>query len=45
MKYNLEREGFWVHTATNGVDAIEIAKKVLPHIIILDLMMPKLDGI
>ena len=45
MKYNLEREGFWVHTATNGMDGIEIAKKVLPHIIILDLMMPKLDGI
>jgi two-component system alkaline phosphatase synthesis response regulator PhoP len=45
MKYNLEREGFWVHTATNGMDGIEIAKKVQPHIIILDLMMPKLDGI
>jgi two-component system alkaline phosphatase synthesis response regulator PhoP len=45
MKYNLEREGFWVHTASNGLEAIEIAKKTLPHIIILDLMMPKLDGI
>lgn len=45
MKYNLEREGFWVHTAGNGLEAIEVAKKTLPHIIILDLMMPKLDGI
>ncbi len=45
MKYNLEREGFWVHTASNGIEGIEIAKKTLPHIIILDLMMPKLDGI
>lgn len=45
MKYNLEREGFWVHTASNGLEAIEVAKKTLPHIIILDLMMPKLDGI
>jgi two-component system alkaline phosphatase synthesis response regulator PhoP len=45
MKYNLEREGFWVHTASNGLEAIEVAQKVHPHIIVLDLMMPKLDGI
>ncbi|MDW8273262.1 MAG: response regulator transcription factor [Chitinophagales bacterium] len=45
MKYNLEREGFWVQTATNGLEAIDVAKKLQPHIIILDLMMPKLDGI
>lgn len=45
MKYNLERDGFEVYTASNGIEAIESAKKHLPHIIILDLMMPKLDGI
>jgi two-component system alkaline phosphatase synthesis response regulator PhoP len=45
MKYNLEREGFWVYTASNGLESLEVAKKVNPHIIILDLMMPKLDGI
>lgn len=45
MKYNLEREGFWVYTATNGVDGIQLAKKIHPHMIILDLMMPKMDGI
>ena len=45
MKYNLEKEGFWVYTAKDGLEAIQVAKKVTPHIIILDLMMPKLDGI
>lgn len=45
MKYNLERDGFEVYTASNGIEAIEAAKKYEPHIIILDLMMPKLDGI
>lgn len=45
MKYNLEKEGFWVYTARNGVEGIELAKKVSPHLIILDLMMPKKDGI
>lgn len=45
MKYNLEKEGFWVYTAHNGVEAIQMAKKMNPHLIILDLMMPKMDGI
>ncbi len=45
MKYNLEKEGFWVYTAKDGIEGIQVAKKVSPHIIILDLMMPKLDGI
>lgn len=45
MKYNLEKEGFWVYTARNGEEGIQLAKKVNPHLIILDLMMPKMDGI
>jgi two-component system alkaline phosphatase synthesis response regulator PhoP len=45
MKYNLEKEGFWVYTARNGSEGIQLAKKVKPHLIILDLMMPKMDGI
>lgn len=45
MKYNLEKEGFWVYTARDGMEAIQVAKKVNPHLIILDLMMPKLNGI
>ena len=45
MKYNLEKEGFWVYTATNGSEGIEVAKRVKPHLIVLDLMMPIKDGI
>jgi two-component system alkaline phosphatase synthesis response regulator PhoP len=45
MKYNLEKEGFWVYTASNGADGIQIAKKIRPHLIVLDLMMPVKDGI
>ena len=40
MKYNLEKEGFWVYTSTNGADGIQLAKKIKPHLIVLDLMMP-----
>jgi two-component system alkaline phosphatase synthesis response regulator PhoP len=45
MKYNLEKEGFWVYTAHDGIEGIQLARKINPQIIILDLMMPKLDGI
>lgn len=45
MKYNLEKEGFWVYTAKDGFEAIQVAKKILPNLIILDLMMPRMDGI
>lgn len=45
MKYNLEKEGFWVYTARDGKEGIQMAQKVNPHLIILDLMMPKMDGI
>lgn len=44
MKYNLEKEGFEVFTAANGIEAIQTAKRVSPHLIVLDLMMPKMDG-
>ena len=43
--YNLKKEGYQVFTARNGKDAIGIAKNELPHLIILDVMMPKMDGI
>lgn len=45
LSYNLRKEGFQVFTANNGVDAIKIAKKTIPHLIILDVMMPNMDGI
>jgi two-component system alkaline phosphatase synthesis response regulator PhoP len=43
--YNLKKEGYQVFTARNGRDAISIARAELPHLIILDIMMPKMDGI
>ncbi len=43
--YNLSSEGYQVITANNGVVAIEKAKKHKPHLIILDVMMPEMDGI
>jgi two-component system alkaline phosphatase synthesis response regulator PhoP len=43
--YNLSSEGYSVHTASNGIKAINAAKKHLPHLIILDVMMPEMDGI
>lgn len=43
--YNLSSEGYQVYTAENGIQAIEEAKKVGPHLIILDVMMPEMDGI
>jgi len=45
MAYNLKKEGYQVYTAANGQDAITVAKRVLPDLIILDIMMPKMDGI
>lgn len=43
--YNLEKEGFQVKTAHNGEEGLEKAKKYLPHLILLDVMMPGMDGI
>ncbi|MFD1631351.1 response regulator transcription factor [Pseudopedobacter beijingensis] len=45
IEYNLKKEGYQVFTATNGQDAITEAKKHKPDLIILDVMMPKMDGI
>ncbi len=45
LTYNLEREGFRVSSAKNGVKAVKKAKKELPDLIILDVMMPEMDGI
>ncbi|MFC1226029.1 MULTISPECIES: response regulator transcription factor [Pedobacter] len=45
IEYNLKKEGYQVFTATNGQEGITVAKKVHPDLIILDIMMPKMDGI
>ncbi|OEY73333.1 response regulator transcription factor [Salegentibacter salarius] len=43
--YNLSAEGYQVITADNGADAVKLAKKKKPQLIILDVMMPEMDGI
>ncbi|UKJ09363.1 response regulator transcription factor [Solitalea lacus] len=45
IEYNLKKEGYQVFLANNGQEAVTVAKKVQPDLIILDIMMPKMDGI
>jgi two-component system alkaline phosphatase synthesis response regulator PhoP len=45
LEYNLTKEGYSVQTASNGKKAIDIAKSFIPDLILLDIMMPQLDGI
>ena len=45
VSYNLSSEGYDVFTAKNGVEAVTKAKKKQPHLVILDVMMPEMDGI
>ena len=45
LSYNLEKEGYFVTTATNGNEGIEKAKEMIPDLILLDVMMPEKDGI
>jgi two-component system, OmpR family, alkaline phosphatase synthesis response regulator PhoP len=45
VSYNLSSEGYKIFTAENGVEGVEKAKKEKPHLIILDVMMPEMDGI
>lgn len=44
LRYNLEREGYSVHTAIDGEQALNTARSVRPDLIILDVMLPRLDG-
>ncbi len=43
--YNLKNEGYKILKAKNGIEALQIAEKKLPHLILLDVMMPEMDGI
>jgi DNA-binding response OmpR family regulator len=45
LRVNLEKEGFEVFTASNGLDALEMVSSRHPDLVVLDIMMPKLDGI
>lgn len=45
VEYNLKQEGYQIHKTNNGLDAIKMSKKIVPHLILLDVMMPEMDGI
>jgi two-component system alkaline phosphatase synthesis response regulator PhoP len=45
IEYNLKKEGYQVFLARNGQEAVTEAKRTLPDLIVLDIMMPKMDGI
>ena len=45
LKYNLEKEGYEVRVANNGHVGVEIAKKFKPDLVLLDIMMPHMDGV
>ena len=45
IKYNLKNEGYKVYTASSGIEGVSIAKEVKPDLILLDVMMPEMDGI
>jgi len=45
LKYNLEKKGYKIETACNGLEAVKRAKKFKPQLILLDMMMPEMDGI
>ena len=45
IRFNLQNEGYEVLTSSNGIDAIELARNNEPDLIILDVMMPQMDGL
>lgn len=45
ISYTLKNEGYSVYTAANGIEAIDLARKINPTLIILDVMMPQMDGV
>lgn len=45
LRYYLEKDNYRVHVAQDGFAALELAGKIIPNLILLDLMLPKLDGI
>lgn len=44
LRYNLEREGYRVYTAGDGIQALELARREHPDLLLLDVMLPRLDG-
>jgi two-component system alkaline phosphatase synthesis response regulator PhoP len=45
LSYNLKKEGYKVFTASNGEDGVKMVQQIHPSLILIDIMMPKMDGI
>lgn len=45
LRYNLEKQGYEVKTAADGQQAVDVARKFHPDLVLLDIMMPKMDGV
>ena len=45
IEYNLRRQGFDVYTAADGLDGLDLVKRVWPDVVLLDWMMPEMDGL
>lgn len=45
LSYNLKKEGFQVFTASNGSEGVNLCKNILPDLVLLDVMMPGMDGV
>jgi two-component system alkaline phosphatase synthesis response regulator PhoP len=45
LSYNLKKEGYKVFTASNGEDGVKMVQQIHPSLILMDIMMPKMDGI
>ena len=45
IRFNLSQEGYQILSASDGLEALKVAEKHLPHLIIMDVMMPNMDGI
>ncbi len=45
LRYNLQKEGYEVFTANDGAEGLKLAEQLRPHLVILDIMMPKMDGV
>ena len=45
LKFNLSSEGYKVKSASNGIQALSLAKEFIPDLTILDIMMPNMDGV
>ncbi len=45
LRYNLKKEGYLVKTASNGLEAVNIARTFVPDLVLLDIMMPQQDGV